>query len=103
MTNEEKQAKLAAVKTIEDAYALAKECGFTGTMEDFKAMCGQASNNEQMDIDAMDNVAGGFGLSDLWDWITKPVSEKFGFQPDDSILNNTWKDPQKELRDMLGM
>lgn len=65
MTNEEKQAKLAAVTSIEDAYALVKECGFTGSMDDFKAACAKVvDKTEQMDMDAMDSVAGGTGMLD---------------------------------------
>lgn len=65
MTNEELKAKLADVKSIEEAYALAKDCGFTGSMDDFKAACAKAADKtEQMDMDAMDSVAGGTGMLD---------------------------------------
>lgn len=66
MTTEELKAKLANVASIDEAYALVKECGFTGSMDDFKAACSQAAETDsQLDMDAMDSVAGGTALSDL--------------------------------------
>lgn len=62
-------AKVEKLTGIEEVYALAKECGFAGTMEELKAAFDKASgSNEQLDLDAMDNVAGGFGLSSLKEW-----------------------------------
>ena len=47
-----------------DLKELAKECGFTGTMEEFKAQAAKVQN-ESMNLDAMDVVAGG-GFLDYW-------------------------------------
>lgn len=105
MTNEELKAKIAELNSIEEAYALSKECGYTGTMEEFKAQCDKAAgNNEQMDVDAMESVAGGLdiGLKEAWSWFLKPAVEKLG----DKLLDTVDKiveDPMNELKKLINM
>lgn len=75
MTNEEMRAKLAALNSVEDAYALMKENGYSGTLEDFDALCAQAAEEiGPMDLDTLDEVAGGVSwagvketIGDAWD------------------------------------
>ena len=70
MNNEEMKAKYDAINSMEDAYALMQENGYKGTMEDFEALCAKAADVDAMDLDAMDSVAGGFGMDDVKDGLT---------------------------------
>ena len=56
------EEKKITLTSIEDAWKLAKENGYEGSLEDFDAMCKNAAEKfqaEQMDLDSMDAVAGG--------------------------------------------
>ena len=87
MTNEGMKAAYESLNSEEDAYKLMKDNGYTGTMEDFMALCAKAAEDLSMNMDDMERVAGGFGLDDVkygagvawektkealsktWDWI----------------------------------
>lgn len=118
MTNEELKAKIANLNSIEEAYNLSKECGYTGTMEEFKAQCDNAAaSNEQMDMDAMDSVAGGLGIGmqEAWSWFLKPAVQNLGDKLLDSMdeivdnygdkvldtVNKIVKDPINEIKNLV--
>lgn len=64
MNNEELQARIAALHSVEDAYALAREGGFTGSVEEFLALGDKLT---RMDLDDMDSIAGG-SVDGVLDW-----------------------------------
>ena len=69
--NEEQKAMYESLNSLEDAYNLAKANGYTGTPEDYLKLlveADKAMNKEEMDLDAMEQVAGG-GLGDVVDWV----------------------------------
>lgn len=75
MTREELSAKINAASSMEDAYNLAKEEGYTGSLEDFTALCRQAAEDiskDGMNLDDMEAVAGGNGFTDtvgdIYNW-----------------------------------
>lgn len=69
MNNEELRARAAALNSLEDAYQLAQEGGYTGSVADFIALGEKlAAQAERMDMDAMDSVAGGGVVDDVVDW-----------------------------------
>lgn len=66
MTNEELKAKIESIKNLDDAYKMACEGGYKGTVEEFKALVENAADEIMpMNLDDMENVAGGFGFDDV--------------------------------------
>ena len=74
MTNEEMKALYEKLNTVEDAYAYMMENGYSGTLDDFKAICDKAAEEMPMDLDDMDQVAGGVDFSGALD----KVGDAFG-------------------------
>lgn len=78
MLTEEMKAKYESLNSVDDAYALAKEDGYTGTIEDFVILCAKAMDAiPAMDLNDMEQVAGGSFIddaigkaSDMWDTIS---------------------------------
>ena len=79
MVDEELKAKIASIKNFEDAYKMACEGGYKGTADEFATLVENAADEVMpMDLDAMENVAGGgVGefVSDSWDHVTSACSK----------------------------
>ncbi len=94
MTNEEMQAKYESLNSIEDAYALMQENGYSGSLQDFEALCAKASDEiGPMELDDMDAVAGGVswegfkeGASDAWDATKGALSKGWNWVKENPTL-----------------
>lgn len=62
MTKEELNARCEALTSIEEAFALAKECGYTGTMDELMSLSTQGNGREKLDDADLEGVSGGFDL-----------------------------------------
>lgn len=58
MTSEELHDRLAAISSMKDAYALAKENGYTGSMERFDALCTQVGEALMTNLNDADRITG---------------------------------------------
>ena len=70
------------VTSMEEAYNLAKEGGFTGTQKEFEEACAKVSEamstNQQLNVEDMDKIAGGGSVSDVIDWIKENPAATVG-------------------------
>ena len=65
MNQEEMMATAKSVTSLEEGYALAKEAGFQGTVEEFADLCARLAEkvaDDQLDLDNMEQIAGGAGM-----------------------------------------
>ena len=76
--NEELKIQAEALNSMEEAYQLACTNGYTGTRKEFGALCAQAAEattKEEMDLDDMDQVAGGASIGEMADSVGTWVKE----------------------------
>lgn len=78
MTNEEMKVKYESLNSVDDAYNLLKEHGYTGTMENFIDLCARAADDMALNMDDMDQVAGGASLMDTVETGWNKTKEVFG-------------------------
>ncbi len=80
MTNEEMKAKYDSINSMEECYAMMVENGYTGSRYDFAALAIRAAEEMPMDMDDMEQVAGGVdfqgavdtvvdAMGKTWNWI----------------------------------
>ena len=84
MMNEEMKSLYESLNSEEDAYALMKQNGYTGTMEDFMALCAKAADDMSMNMDDMEQIAGGSILDDMTDLAGAAVDKTV------DVLSKTW-------------
>ena len=84
MTDKEIKVLYDSLTSEENAYALVKQNGYTGTMEDLMVLCSKAADDMSMNMDDMEQVAGGSTWDDIKNFTGNAVDKTL------DALGKTW-------------